>query len=203
MKGKEKESVSRERKPSLFARVAALVEEARQKVATVANIAQVYTNYEIGRQIVEEEQGGKLRAEYGSKILIDLSQKLTARFGRGWSVDNLEKMRRFFLLYSHVEISANPLRISHCRQISAKALRISQPENREGRTFSFFQGYQRSIPVRTVQLVSAINRSVSSYHIRLGVCLPALPRQSAARSRSWYRLVRHWQPLQPSAAQPL
>ena len=101
------------------------------------------------------------------------------------------------------QISANPLRISHCRQISAKALRISQPENREGRTFSFFQGYQRSIPVRTVQLVSAINRSVSSYRIRLGVCLPALPRQSAARSRSWYRLVRHWQPLQSSAAQPL
>ena len=53
------------RRSSLFARVVALIEEARQKVATVANIAQVYTNYEIGRQIVEEEQGGKRRAEYG------------------------------------------------------------------------------------------------------------------------------------------
>ena len=53
MKGKGNRAVSRARKPSLFARVVALIEEARQKVATVANIAQVYTNYEIGRQIVE------------------------------------------------------------------------------------------------------------------------------------------------------
>ena len=117
------------RRPSLFARVVALIEEARQKVASVANLAQVYTNYEIGRQIVEEEQGGKRRAEYGSKILIDLSQKLTARFGRGWSVDNLEKMRRFFLLYSHVEISANPLRKSDGDEKSAKVLRISSGED--------------------------------------------------------------------------
>lgn len=51
-----------DRRPSLFARVVALIEEARQKVASVANLAQVYTNYEIGRQMVEEEQGGKRRA---------------------------------------------------------------------------------------------------------------------------------------------
>ena len=118
-----------DRRPSLFARVVALIEEARQKVASVANLAQVYTNYEIGRQIVEEEQGGKRRAEYGKQVLIDLSQKLTARFGRGWSVDNLEKMRRFFLLYSHVEISANPLRKSDGDDKSAKGLRISSGED--------------------------------------------------------------------------
>ena len=95
------------RRSSLFARVVALIEEARQKVATVANIAQVYTNYEIGRQIVEEEQGGKRRAEYGKQIIKDLSQKLTARFGRGWGTSNLEYMRRFYLIYSAVEISQN------------------------------------------------------------------------------------------------
>ena len=83
MKDMGNKAVSRSRKPSLFARVVALIEEARQKVATVANIAQVYTNYEIGRQIVEEEQGGKRRAEYGKKVVEELSIKLTARFGRG------------------------------------------------------------------------------------------------------------------------
>ena len=102
MKDMGNKAVSRSRKPSLFARVAALIEEARQKVATVANIAQVYTNYEIGRQIVEEEQGGKRRADYGKQVLIDLSQKLTARFGRGWSAENLRKMRTFFLMYSEI-----------------------------------------------------------------------------------------------------
>ena len=102
MKDKGNKAVSRARKPSLFARVAALIEEARQKVATVANIAQVYTNYEIGRQIVEEEQGGKRRAEYGKKVVEELSIKLTARFGRGWSMRSLETIRKFYLLYAPI-----------------------------------------------------------------------------------------------------
>ena len=102
MMDKGNKAVSRARKPSLFARVAALIEEARQKVATVANIAQVYTNYEIGRQIVEEEQGGKRRAEYGKKVVEELSIKLTARFGRGWSMRSLETIRKFYLIYAPI-----------------------------------------------------------------------------------------------------
>lgn len=98
-------------KKSLAERVIALIEGARQRVAQVANIAQVYTNYEIGRQIVEEEQGGKRRADYGKQVLIDLSQKLTARFGRGWSAENLRKMRTFFLMYS--EIHSSVVEIDH------------------------------------------------------------------------------------------
>lgn len=135
MKGKGKKEVSRARRSCLFARVVALIEEARQKVATVANIAQVYTNYEIGRQIVEEEQGGKRRAEYGKQIIKDLSQKLTARFGRGWGTSNLEYMRRFYLIYSAVEISQNTFGESAAviSQTefgkSAKVLRISSRED--------------------------------------------------------------------------
>ena len=87
-------------KQSLAQRVIALIELARQKVGTAVDIAHVYTNYEIGRMIVEEEQGGKSRADYGKKVLIDLSTRLTAKFGRGWSVENLTLMRKFFLVYS-------------------------------------------------------------------------------------------------------
>jgi len=115
MKGKGNKAVSRARKSSLFARVVALIEEARQKVATVANLAQVYTNFEIGRQIVEEEQGGKRRAEYGKQILIDLSQKLTARFGRGWGPRNLRSMRQFYLMYSPVESLEGDLANGFCQ----------------------------------------------------------------------------------------
>ena len=97
-----------DRRPSLFARVVALIEEARQKVASVANLAQVYANYEIGRQIVEEEQGGKRRADYGKQVLIDLSSRLSSRFGRGFSVDNLQNMRSFYLAYSAIEIYETP-----------------------------------------------------------------------------------------------
>lgn len=92
-------------KESLEHRVVVLIEQARQKVAATVNVAQVYTNFEIGRMIFEEEQGGKRRAGYGEKILIELSAKLTARYGRGWSAENLRKMRAFFLMYSDIHNS--------------------------------------------------------------------------------------------------
>lgn len=77
-----------------------LVAEARKKVAFVANTAQVYTYYEIGRYIVEDEQGGMVRAEYGKGILKRVSERLTERLGKGWSVENLTSMRKFYVLYS-------------------------------------------------------------------------------------------------------
>ena len=97
------------RKQSLSDRVIALIEGARQKVAYTANLAQVYTNYEIGRQIVEEEQGGKRRAGYGEKIIEELSAKLTARYGRGWSVPNLKNIRQFFMTYSNWLNTVEPI----------------------------------------------------------------------------------------------
>ncbi|MCQ2404279.1 MAG: PDDEXK nuclease domain-containing protein [Lentisphaeria bacterium] len=87
--------------PTLSERVITLIEEARRKVAVSANIALVYTYYEIGRMIVEEEQGGKARAEYGRRILDELSSRLTERFGKGWSVPNLKLIRQFFITYSN------------------------------------------------------------------------------------------------------
>ncbi|UPZ13829.1 PDDEXK nuclease domain-containing protein [Flavobacterium humidisoli] len=61
------------------------------------------TYFEIGRIIVEEEQNGKDRAEYGKKLLKDLSKQLTKEFGRGFSIDNLENMRKLFLTFSKSE----------------------------------------------------------------------------------------------------
>ena len=113
-------------KQSLAQRVIALIELARQKVGAAVDIAHVYTNYEIGRMIVEEEQGGKSRADYGKKILIDVSNQLTSHFGRGYSVDNLERMRTFFLMYSPARISASDLRKLGNRRKSASDLRKSR-----------------------------------------------------------------------------
>ena len=104
-------------KRNLADRVIALVEDARKRVATAANVALVYTYYEVGRMIVEDEQGGKKRAAYGKAQLATLSRKLTDRFGRGWSVDNLQRMRGFYLQYSSSEIYAN-----HLRKLSDKKL---------------------------------------------------------------------------------
>ena len=113
-------------KQSLAQRVIALIELARQKVGAAVDIAHVCTNYEIGRMIVEEEQGGKSRADYGKKIPIDLSNRLTAHFGRGYSVDNLQRMRAFYLMYSASEIYASDLRKLPTGKKSASDLRISR-----------------------------------------------------------------------------
>jgi len=83
-----------------YNKIIELLKNARKKVVQTVNTTMVYTYFEIGRIIVEEEQKGKERAEYGKKILARLSQKLNKEFGRGFSVDNLENMRRFYLTYS-------------------------------------------------------------------------------------------------------
>jgi len=63
----------------------------------------VVTYYEIGRMIVEEEQNGKERADYGKQLISTLSEKLTKDFGRGFSQRNLEQMRQFYLVYSKAQ----------------------------------------------------------------------------------------------------
>ncbi len=89
---------------TFFDRIADLIESSRRKVASAVNLTMVYTYYEIGRMIVEEEQQGKERAEYGKAILKELSIHLTHKFGRGFSERNLRNMRQFFIIYSHSQI---------------------------------------------------------------------------------------------------
>lgn len=90
----------------LFQKVAELIELSRRKVIATVNLTMVHTYFEIGRMIVEEQQQGKERAKYGQHILQDLSQKLTAKFGKGFSEQNLRNMRQFFLIYSTDNLSS-------------------------------------------------------------------------------------------------
>lgn len=77
--------------------VAEILESARRASARAANAVMTATYWEIGRRIVEYEQSGGRRAEYGTALLKRLSLDLTARFGRGFSERNLEQMRLFYL----------------------------------------------------------------------------------------------------------
>ena len=86
---------------SLFKKVTNLIEQARVRVATAMNVAEVYTKFQIGRYIVEEEQSGKARAEYGKQVLEELSERLTTRYGDGWSIESLTLCRKFFSVYSN------------------------------------------------------------------------------------------------------
>ena len=85
-----------------------LLDAARQAAARSVNALMTASYWEIGRRIVEAEQKGKRRAGYGEQLMERLSADLTTRFGRGFSPDNLENMRRFFVAYP---LSALP---RHC-----------------------------------------------------------------------------------------
>jgi predicted nuclease of restriction endonuclease-like (RecB) superfamily len=101
---------------ALFDKISQLIDKARKHISTAVNITEVYTRYHIGQYIIEEEQDGNYRAQYGKKILANLSGLLTAKYGSGWSVDSLEKCRTFFHVYSN---SATVLRKSDNRLISS------------------------------------------------------------------------------------
>ena len=93
----------------LFDAISCLIEESRRQVAKAVNTAMVYTYYGVGQYIVEFEQGGKERAAYGKEVLKRLSTRLTEKYGKGWSVDNLENCRKLFLNYSITEPAVRKL----------------------------------------------------------------------------------------------
>ena len=116
---------------SLYKKISSILEESRKFVATTVNTAMVQTYFEIGRLIVEEEQHGNVRAEYGKETLKNLSIKLTANYGKGFSQRNLEQMRQFYLVYS-TQIPQTPsakfsLSYSHYLFL----MRIDNPEERK------------------------------------------------------------------------
>lgn len=93
---------------ALYEHIRELVINARRSVARGVDLVQVGTNFEIGRHIVEHEQQGDARADYGKKVVKHLAGKLSAEFGRGFSKSNLEYMRRFFLAYRERAFMVGP-----------------------------------------------------------------------------------------------
>jgi len=106
------------RTDELFGKVAALIEESRRRVATAVNVAEVYTKYEIGRYIVEDEQEGKYKAAYGKRVLAQLASQLQKKFGQGWGEDVLGNCRKFYIVYSQPQISDTVCRKSLLAQES-------------------------------------------------------------------------------------
>lgn len=108
----------------LLEEITQLLEASRQQAARSVNAILTATYWEIGRRIVEFEQGGELRAEYGASLMERLSEDLSRRFGRGFSVDNLESMRLFYLAYPPSRISETVSRKSDHKAKSETPSRI-------------------------------------------------------------------------------
>jgi predicted nuclease of restriction endonuclease-like (RecB) superfamily len=92
----------------LIGGIAELLEAARRNAARAVNALMTATYWEIGRRIVEFEQRGKKRAEYGEELLQRLARDLTARFGRGFSYPNVNKFRQFYLAFPAPGILSTP-----------------------------------------------------------------------------------------------
>ena len=126
---KKKENVPAKAVESLFNKVSDLIEQARVRVAAAMNVSEVYTKYQIGRYIVEEEQSGKKRAEYGKQVLVGLSERLTAHYGDGWSVESLTLCRKFFSVYSNFVNSVYEIEKNDSSNLTDTVCQISGTPN--------------------------------------------------------------------------
>jgi hypothetical protein len=95
-----------------YNKISNLLNEARKSVVQAINKTMVYTYFEIGRMIVEEEQNGKERAEYGKQLISDLSERLSNEYGKGVSTTNLKQMRTFYLTYSKRQTLSDEFKLS-------------------------------------------------------------------------------------------
>jgi len=139
-----------------------ILRKARESAYRAVNSAMVEAYWLIGRQIVEEEQGGKERADYGAKIIQGLAKKLTHEFGKGFTKTNLKYFRQFYLSFSVKSIGhtvCDQLR----KELSWSHYRlIMRVKNTNARQYYMEEAAENNWSVR------ALNRQInSSYYQRL------------------------------------
>lgn len=129
---------------SLYQNIRSLVLEARRRTYHIVKSTMTQTYWEVGRMIVEEEQGGKDRAAYGKQILKFLSERLTVDFGEGFDQSNLRYMRRVF--------NAFPIRDAVRHELSWTHYRLlSKVENERARLFYIDEAIQSQWGTRTLE----------------------------------------------------
>ncbi len=103
-----------------------ILSEARARAGWTVNFIVVEAYWKVGRRILEEEQDGKHRAEYGSSLLQYLSKELTQRMGKGFDPSNLSHMRKFYRLFPNFDALRQELSWTHYRSL----LRVESPQAR-------------------------------------------------------------------------
>jgi predicted nuclease of restriction endonuclease-like (RecB) superfamily len=100
---------------SFYNKVKSILEDARSNVYRVANTEMVQAYWSIGREIIEEEQKGESRAEYGTYLIKQLAEKLTNKYGKGFDERNLFYMKQFFLAFPKMNALRSELSWTHYR----------------------------------------------------------------------------------------
>lgn len=111
----------------LVERLRLIIAQARQQALRAVDPIQVRTCWEMGRHIVEFEQGGAGRAQYGARLLTRLAERLTAEFGKGFDASNLRYMRLFYQAFPNCDALRHELSWTHYRIL----LRVEDQRARE------------------------------------------------------------------------
>ena len=121
-----------------------IIEQARKVYVTNVNTIMLKAYWNIGKRIVEEEQQGKLKAKYGSRLLKEISKELTKEFGRSFSKSNLFSMRKFYAEYQKFQTVSGKLCLSHY-------LLLLQISDRNERAFYEHECENSNWSVRTLE----------------------------------------------------
>ena len=132
---------------NFFSEVKSILSDARAKTVRAVNSAMVESYWLIGKRIVEEEQGGSATAQYGKRLLEELSKSLTGEFGKGFSLANIRNFRQFYLTYKDIEIRyavRSELSWTHHRL-------IMREESSEARNYYITQAKENNWSSRTLE----------------------------------------------------
>lgn len=129
---------------TLYSNVKQIIEEARNKVYRAANFAMVQAYWHIGKLIVEEEQKGKQRAEYGEQLIEELAGRLASEYGKGFDRTNVWNMRKFYSIFPILDAVRQELSWTHYRLL----MRV---EREDTRTFYMQEAVECRWSTRTLE----------------------------------------------------
>lgn len=154
----------------LVSDIRSIIEQGRQQAYAAANQIAVLTYWHIGRRIVEEEQHGEARAQYGTRLIKTLAEQLMPKYGSTFSKRNLDYFRQFYLCFNNLEIvntRVHNLTWSHFRSI----IQVADPKARE---WYVKEASEQMWSVRT------LNRNIGTQYygrrmacVREGLALPS------------------------------
>ena len=131
---------------NFYQEIKELLYSAKNKVYQTINTTMTQTYFQIGKRIVEEEQNGELRAEYGKKLIKNLSLELNKEFGDGFSIDNLKNMRRFYVCFQKSETLSHQFKLSWSHYIF-----LTRIENINERNFYEIESIENSWSLRELK----------------------------------------------------
>ena len=131
---------------NIYQEIKELLYSAKNRVYQTINTTMTETYFQIGKRIVEEEQGGEIRAEYGSALLKNLSSELIKEFGKGYSEQNLKNMRQFYLIYQKRQTVSSEFKLSWSHYIF-----LTRIENIDERNFYEIESIENSWSLRELK----------------------------------------------------